>query len=174
MCLLPLHICLCSLYFLSLFGFGQSLHFVILRSLFHHKSSFHSDVFLFPLAAQWFPTGHCLSEFHQYWQASLFSLSPCHTVTSRCPSLSLWLSPTQNRCGWSTVRTPPHQPVQQAPHLPVSLQGALPLGQKTRARIRGRPSYQQIQRQAKTSSTWNREWPDRLAQLTQNTTYTLE
>lgn len=94
-----------------------------------------------------------------------FTLSPCHAVTSRCPSLSLWLCPTQNRCSWSTVRTPPHQPVQQAPRLPGGLQGALPPGQSTRVRTRGWPFYQRIQRQAETSSTWSREWPVSFTQL---------
>lgn len=95
-------------------------------------------------------------EFHLYWQVSLFSLCLCRIVMSRCPSLSLWLSPTQNRFSWSTVRTPP---CPQAPRLLLGLERALPPGQTTRVQARGRAFYQQTQRRAKTSSTWSREWP---------------
>lgn len=126
------------------------------------KSSHECGIVLASLAAQWLP-----SDFwrHLYWQVSPLSLSPCHAVTSWCPSLSLWLCPTQNRCSWSTARTPPRRPVRQASLLPAGPQGAPPPGQTTRARTRGRPSEQRIRTQAKTSSTWSREWPFSTAQL---------
>lgn len=99
-----------------------------------------------------------LPEFYLYWRVSLLSLSPC-CVTSRCPCLSLWLSPTPNRYNWFTIRTLPHRQAQPAPRLRLGLQGPPHLGLTTRVQTRGRPFYPQAQRQAKTSSTWNREWP---------------
>lgn len=94
-----------------------------------------------------------------YWQSSPLSFSPCHAVTSRCPSLSLWLCPTLNRSSWSTPRRPPYRPARPASPPPVGPQGALPPGRTTSVQTRGWPSVQRTPKPARTSSTWNRELP---------------
>lgn len=88
-----------------------------------------------------------------------------HSVT--LSRLSLKLSPTKNRSSWSTARTPPHPPAQQAPrHLLSRLQEALQPGQTVRAQTKEGPFHlQHLQRRAKTSSAWGREWRGRLILL---------